>query len=93
MSAYSFNAAGLVRNADGAFIPSDPRNTDYAEYLDWVEHGNVADPYVAPPVLDKIDRMDILMLKVLLNHENRIRTLESKAPITMAQLKAALRIL
>lgn len=33
------------------------------------------------------------VLKVLLNHENRIRALEAKAPVTMLQFKAALKAL
>ena len=39
----------------------------------------------------KIDAVDILMVKVAFNHENRIRALESKAPITMQQFRNALR--
>jgi hypothetical protein len=30
----------VKRLADNAFIPFDPDNTDYAEYLKWVEAGN-----------------------------------------------------
>mgnify|MGYP003137632829 CR=1 FL=1 len=33
----------IKRKADGAFIPKDPENTDYQEYLEWVEAGNTAD--------------------------------------------------
>lgn len=33
------------------------------------------------------------LAKVLLNHENRIRTLESKAAITMSQFKAGVKVL
>lgn len=38
-----------------------------------------------------VNAMDMLAFKVLFNHENRIRTLESKAAITAAQFKAALK--
>jgi len=34
----------LVRIADNAFIPFDPANTDYAEYLKWLEAGNTPLP-------------------------------------------------
>jgi hypothetical protein len=37
----------IKRIADNAFIPHDPANTDYAEYLRWIEAGNTplpADP-------------------------------------------------
>jgi len=39
---------GVVRLADGACIPADPANSDYAEYLRWVEAGGIPDP-VDPP--------------------------------------------
>jgi len=32
--------ADAVKRSDGAFIPFDPMNTDYAEYLKWVAEGN-----------------------------------------------------
>jgi len=32
----------IIRIADKAHIPNDPANTDYAEYLEWVEAGNTA---------------------------------------------------
>jgi hypothetical protein len=30
----------VKRLADNAFIPFDPANTDYAEYLEWLAEGN-----------------------------------------------------
>jgi hypothetical protein len=36
--------AGVFRLADNAFIPHDPANTDYQEYLKWVEAGNTPLP-------------------------------------------------
>ena len=35
---------GIKRIADNAFIPFDPANTDYQEYLKWVEAGNTPLP-------------------------------------------------
>ena len=32
------------RIADNAFIPFDPDNSDYAEYLKWLEAGNTPLP-------------------------------------------------
>jgi hypothetical protein len=34
----------IKRIADNAFIPFDPDNRDYAEYLEWVEAGNTPMP-------------------------------------------------
>ena len=34
----------IVRIADNAFIPFDPANTDYAEYLKWLDEGNTPLP-------------------------------------------------
>ncbi len=41
----------ILRLSDSAFIPPDPANTDYVEYLAWVEEGNMPEPAPAiePP--------------------------------------------
>jgi hypothetical protein len=38
----------VKRIADNAFIPFDKSNTDYAEYLRWIEEGNT--PIPADPI-------------------------------------------
>lgn len=40
----------IIRDSDGAFIPKDPNNQDYAAYLLWVAAGNSPTAYVAPPM-------------------------------------------
>lgn len=40
----------IQRLSDNAFIPTDPLNRDYQEYLDWVAQGNEPEPYVEPPL-------------------------------------------
>ena len=52
---YTINqSGGIVRDADGAFIPEDPANTDYAAYLDWCAAGNTATPYQSGETLDAL---------------------------------------
>ena len=34
----------ILRIADNAFIPIDPANTDYQQYLAWVAEGNTPEP-------------------------------------------------
>ena len=43
------NSDSVLRLSDGAHIPADPANRDYAEYLAWVADGGVPEPYVPPP--------------------------------------------
>ena len=38
------NYTSIVRTTDGAFIPADPANTDYAGYLAWLAEGNTPEP-------------------------------------------------
>jgi hypothetical protein len=41
-------AVFLLRTEGHLFIPFDPANTDYAEYLKWVEAGNTPLPADTP---------------------------------------------
>ena len=43
------NSTTIIRDTDNAFIPADPANTDYQQYLAWVAEGNTPNPYIAPP--------------------------------------------
>ena len=42
-------ATCIKRIVDNAFIPFDPANTDYQEYLKWLAEGNVPLPADAQP--------------------------------------------
>ena len=42
----------ITRDSDGAFIPTDPDNVDYQEYLAWLDEGNEPTPYT-PHVVAK----------------------------------------
>jgi hypothetical protein len=39
----------IQRDADGAFIPFDPDNVDYQDYLAWLDEGNAPNPPPAIP--------------------------------------------
>ena len=38
------NTDCILRTADNAFIPFDPANTDYTQYLAWLAEGNTPLP-------------------------------------------------
>jgi hypothetical protein len=40
---------GVIRDADHAAIPADPRNADWQAYQAWLAAGNSPTPCVAPP--------------------------------------------
>lgn len=43
------NYTSIIRTTDGASIPPDLQNTDYANYLIWVSEGNIPKPVDIPP--------------------------------------------
>lgn len=43
------STSAVLRKSDQAFIPDDPANSDWREYLDWLAAGGVPDPYIASP--------------------------------------------
>ena len=75
----------VIRTEDGACIPNDPANRDYAEYLQWVEDGGVPDPYVPP---EPVPPQPSTGQTVLYEHENRIRALEGQPPLTLGDFVA-----
>ena len=45
------NYETITRLADNASIPNDPANSDYAEYLEWLEAGNTPEPAYVPVIV------------------------------------------
>jgi hypothetical protein len=45
---YGQPAQCIKRLSDNAFIPFDPDNTDYQEYLTWLSEGNTPEPADTP---------------------------------------------
>lgn len=73
----------------GLYANQQPGRAD--EFLDDSNAQVIA--YLNPPPVDPVDRWDLVSLRVSFNHENRIRVLEGKAAVTMAQFKNALKAL
>jgi hypothetical protein len=48
MYTYTLLTNGFIQRSDGAVIPVDPLNTDYAAYLAWVSAGNTPTPVPGP---------------------------------------------
>jgi len=45
---YELTEGTIIKRSDGAFIPNDPANRDYAEYQEWLKAGNTPTPYTPP---------------------------------------------
>jgi len=41
---YSQKITSVIRLSDNAIIPMDSANTDYIEYLEWINEGNEPTP-------------------------------------------------
>jgi hypothetical protein len=64
MTIYRLTENGGVMRSDGAFIPDDPANADWAEYQAWLAHGNAPDPYVPPPAPRRLVPKSIIVARL-----------------------------
>ena len=57
----------IIRTTDNAFIPQDPANTDYQQYLLWLEEGNTPlppDPEPTPEPLTAQQKLEAAGLSI-----------------------------
>jgi hypothetical protein len=88
MAEYQLTATdSVIRTEDGACIPADPANRDYAEYLQWVEDGGEPDPYQEPTPPEQQPTQEQALL---FEHENRILALEGQPPLTQEDFVSSL---
>ena len=63
------NTSSIIRTTDGAYIPADPGNRDYQDYLTWVALGNTptpADPLSNPLIglaMEALSQTDAVALR------------------------------
>lgn len=80
---------GIIRLDDGACIPADPANQDYAAYLDWLMEGNEPQPFEPPPAAvptEISDRQFFQQLAVM----NLITEAEAIAAVSTGTLPLAM---
>lgn len=56
----------VIRLADNAFIPADTANSDYQQYLKWLEAGNTPEPADMPPPTPPITRVAMRQARLAL---------------------------
>jgi hypothetical protein len=66
----------IIRLSDGAMIPPDIRNTDYAEYLQWCAAGNTPEP-IDPPTAEELQAI-----------QDEVDAVEARAYTKLQALKA-----
>ena len=89
------NAAAVIRLSDTAYIPSDPSNTDYLAYLEWLAAGNTPEPPEEPTEAQIQANINLTALNYLASTDwYVIRNQETGEPIpdSVLELRAAARL-
>jgi hypothetical protein len=50
--------------SDNTFIPPDPQNFRFQEYLRWLEEGNTPEPALEPPQLTPLEKLQQIGLTI-----------------------------
>jgi hypothetical protein len=79
----------ILRLADNAFIPPDPANRDYADYLAWLDEGNEPEHAPEPPAPGPEPTTEEKLQRMGLTPQDLVSVLEGAAGVTIADIKKA----
>lgn len=68
---YKLTNTTAILRSDGAAIPADERNTDYREYLRWLEAGNTPEPAGQLPQPSPQEQIDAIERQTMMNRATR----------------------
>lgn len=66
----------IIRLEDNAYIPLDPANRDYSQYLEWIADGNSPEP-VAALTLDQLIAANIAAIQAELDRQAQAKGYDS----------------